>query len=203
MERILSMLGLAHKAGRVEIGEEPVGSAARAKKARIILVAGDAAASSVRRAMSFASAGNCLCLVIPAKKDELGRALGRTSCAMAAVTDIGFADAVAKKLAALEPERFTDAAQRMAVKAQRARERRQEQLAHEKNLRTGKKKAGKPPEKSQSPEKAVRHTEKKTSRPGPKDRSAAVRKRRKEQAQIRFAGSRPVKKGKGSGRKNP
>ena len=52
MERILSMLGLAHKAGRVEIGEEPVGSSARAKKARVILGASDAAAGSVRRAMS-------------------------------------------------------------------------------------------------------------------------------------------------------
>ena len=68
MERILSLLGLAHKAGRVEIGEEPVGSAARAKKARIILVAGDAAASSVRRAMGFANTGSCLCLVIPATR---------------------------------------------------------------------------------------------------------------------------------------
>lgn len=138
------MLGLAHKAGRVEIGEEPVGSAARARKARIILVASDAAAGSVRRAMSFANTGNCLCLVIPATKDELGRALGRTSCAMAAVTDIGFADAVAKKLAALEPEKYESAAERMAVKAQRARERRQEQLNHEKNLRTGKKKRRSP-----------------------------------------------------------
>ena len=71
MEKILSMIGLAHKAGRVEIGEEPVGSAARAKKARIILVAGDAAASSVRRAMGFANTGSCLCLVIPASKEEL------------------------------------------------------------------------------------------------------------------------------------
>ena len=106
MERVLSLLGLAHKAGRVEIGEEPVGSAARAKKARIILVAGDAAASSVRRAMGFANAGSCLCLVIPATKEQLGRALGRTSCAMAAVTDIGFADAVTGKLAALDPEKF-------------------------------------------------------------------------------------------------
>ena len=132
MERILSLLGLAHKAGRVEIGEEPVGSAARAKKARIILVAGDAAASSVRRAMGFANTGSCLCLVIPATKEQLGRALGRTSCAMAAVTDIGFADAVTGKLAALDPEKFQSAAQRMTVKAQRARERRQEQLAHEK-----------------------------------------------------------------------
>ena len=122
MEKILSMIGLAHKAGRVEIGEEPVGSAARAKKARIILVAGDAAASSVRRAMGFANTGSCLCLVIPASKEELGRALGRTSCAMAAITDMGFADAIAKKLAALDPQRFGSAAERMAVKAQRARE---------------------------------------------------------------------------------
>ena len=44
MEHILSMIGLAKKAGRVEIGEEPVGSAARSKHARVILVASDAAA---------------------------------------------------------------------------------------------------------------------------------------------------------------
>ena len=146
MERILSMLGLAHKAGRVEIGEEPVGSSARAKKARVILVASDAAAGSVRRAMSFANTGSCLCLVIPAQKDELGRALGRTSCAMAAVTDVGFADAIARKLAALDPERFESAAERMAVKAQRARERQAEQLRHGKNLRRGKRRAKPAPE---------------------------------------------------------
>lgn len=211
MERILSMLGLAHKAGRVEIGEEPVGSAARAKKARIILVASDAAASSVRRAMGFANAGSCLCLVIPAKKDELGRALGRTSCAMAAVTDIGFADAVAKKLAALAPEKYESAAERMAVKAQRARERRQEQLNHEKNLRTGKKKAPKPappdqksrPEKEKAPAEGRRAPKrKKSGRPDAKTRSAAARQRQKKQARVRFEGSRPVKKGKGSGRKD-
>lgn len=51
MEHILSMIGLAKKAGRVEIGEEPVGSAARSRHARVILVASDAAASSVRRRM--------------------------------------------------------------------------------------------------------------------------------------------------------
>lgn len=41
-EQVLSLLGLAKKAGRVEVGEEPVGAAARAKKARVILVAQDA-----------------------------------------------------------------------------------------------------------------------------------------------------------------
>lgn len=203
MEKILSMIGLAHKAGRVEIGEEPVGSAARAKKARIILVAGDAAASSVRRAMGFANTGSCLCLVIPASKEELGRALGRTSCAMAAITDMGFADAIAKKLAALDPQRFGSAAERMAVKAQRARERKLEQLAHEKNVRMGKKRPPKPPEKSEPPEKEQRHPprEKSSSRPDKRERGAAARTRQKAQARTRFQGSRPVKKGKGSERK--
>ena len=203
MEKILSMIGLAHKAGRVEIGEEPVGSAARAKKARIILVAGDAAAGSVRRAMAFAGTGNCLCLVIPTTKEELGRALGRTSCAMAAVTDIGFADAVAKKLAALEPEKFTGAAERMAIKAQRARERKLEQLAHERNVRTGKKRPPKPLEKAAPPEHESRGggEKEKTSRPARKERGAAARSRQKAQARVRFEGSKPVKKGKGSGRK--
>ena len=101
MERILSMIGLAKKAGLVEIGEEPVGSAARAKHARVILVAGDAAASSVRRAYSFAQSGSCLCLTVDATKDQLGSALGRTSVAMVAVTDVGLAAAVAHKPAAV------------------------------------------------------------------------------------------------------
>ena len=42
MEQILSTLGLALRAGSVAVGEEPVGSAARAKHARLILVASDA-----------------------------------------------------------------------------------------------------------------------------------------------------------------
>ncbi len=154
MERILSLIGLAHKAGRVEIGEEPVGSAARARHARIILVAGDAAAGTVRRAQSFARSGECLCLIIPAEKDQLGRALGRSSCAMAAITDIGFADAVAKKLAALRPQEFSEASERMALKAQRARERQKEQLAHEKNVRQGKRRAKAPAEPAPERKKA-------------------------------------------------
>ena len=125
---------------------------------------------------------------------------------MAAVTDVGFADAIARKLAALDPERFESAAGRIAIKAQRARERRQEQLNHEKNLRTGKKKAENPapPDKKRQAEeeKDPAPGQKKNTRPGPKERSAAARQRQKSQARARFAGSRPVKKGKGSGRKD-
>ena len=137
-EHILSMLGLALKAGRVEVGEEPVGAAARAKKARVIFVAQDAAPSSVRRAQSFARTGSTLCVTLPAGKDTLGRSLGRTSVAMCAVTDIGFAQSLVQKLAVLDAA-YQDAADTLAVKARRARERKEEQLRHEKNLRQGKK----------------------------------------------------------------
>lgn len=139
MENILSMLGLAKKAGRLEIGEEPVGAAARARDARLILLASDAADNTVRRASHFADAGACLCAKIPADKDALGRAVGRTSCAMLALTDIGFAEAVAKKLAAVDEERYGEVAQRLSVKAARAAERKKEQAQHDKNVRAGKK----------------------------------------------------------------
>ena len=78
----------------------------------------------------------------------MGRQFGRTSVAVAAVTDVGLASAVVNKLAQLDPQTYGDAAERLELKAKRAAERRAEQQAHEKNLRTGKRKAKKaaPPE---------------------------------------------------------
>lgn len=197
-EHILSMLGLALKAGRVEVGEEPVGAAARAKKARVIFVAQDAAPSSVRRAQSFARTGSTLCVTLPADKDALGSSLGRTSVAMCAVTDIGFAESLVKKLAALDSETYQDAADTLSVKARRARERKEEQLRHEKNLRQGKKRvhAEKPAEPEPAP--PARPAAKRPSRPSSARRRAGRPKRRTEPPDRRFAGSLPVKKGKGS-----
>ena len=123
MDKILSLSGLAKRAGRVEVGEEPVGAAARARDARLILLASDAADNSARRAAHFAEAGACLLTRIGADKDALGRAVGRTSCAMLAVTDIGFAEAIAAKLAALDAVQYGELAERLSVKAARAAER--------------------------------------------------------------------------------
>ena len=137
---ILNMIGLALRAGRLEIGEEPVGAVCRARDCRLIIVARDAADNTFRRVRHFADAGQCLWISVPFTKDELGSAVGRSSCAMLGVTDIGFAEAIAKKLAAVDPEKFTQTAQQLAVKAQRAAQRRKEQQSHEKNIRTGGKK---------------------------------------------------------------
>ena len=140
MDNVLSLLGLAKKAGRLETGEEPVGAAARARAARLILLASDAAENTARRAKHFADAGGCLLARIPADKDAVGRAVGRASCAMLAVTDVGFAEAVAKKLAALDGAAYGALAEKLSVKAARAAERKEEQKRHDKNLRRGRRK---------------------------------------------------------------
>ena len=57
MDNILHMVGLALRAGRLEVGEEPVGAACRARDCRLILVARDAADNSFRRVRHFADAG--------------------------------------------------------------------------------------------------------------------------------------------------
>ena len=210
MDKLLNLIGLAQKAGRLAVGEEPTGAAARARDARLILVAADAAENSVRRVRHFADAGQCLWCRIGADKDALGRAVGRSSCAMLAVTDIGFAEAVAKKLAESDEAHYGEAAKRLTIKAARAAERRKELKQHEKNVRTGKKKPhqeepqpapaakAKSAEKSESkrPRGAVKHGRTRA------EREKAHRAAEKQRAARRFAHSRPVKKGKGSIKKD-
>ena len=144
-KRILSLLGLALRGGNLAVGEEPAEAAARAKDARVLLLAADAAAGTCRRAEHFAQAGQCLWLRTPFTKEELGRALGRTSVALAAVTDTGLASAVVRRLAEGDPVRYGEAAARLEVKARRAQQRRAEKLAHEKNVRQGKRRPARPP----------------------------------------------------------
>ncbi|MBR4098997.1 MAG: 50S ribosomal protein L7 [Clostridium sp.] len=145
---VLHLIGLAHKAGRLEIGEEPVGAVCRSRHAKLILLASDAAPNTCRRAAHFGQAGNALFLHLPFTKAELGFRLGRSSCAMLALTDSGFAAAIVEKLAVRDPEYYGPAAQQLRVKADRAYQRQREKRQHEKNLRAGKKKPWAPPPKA-------------------------------------------------------
>ena len=120
---ILSLLGLALRGGRLAVGEEPAALAAKAGQARLLLTASDAAGNTLRRAEHLAEEGHCLYLVLPFTKAELGRALGRGSAAIAALTDTGLAAAVAERLAQLDPERYGEIAARMDLKRRRAKER--------------------------------------------------------------------------------
>lgn len=208
---ILSLLGLALRGHNLVVGEEPVEAEARAKDARLLLLASDAADNTRRRVEHFALAGQCIWLQLPFTKAELGRAVGRPSTAIVAVTDIGLAAAVAHRLAELDPARYEEAAQRLDLKAQRAMERKAEMAAHEKNVRMGKYQAEKKAKAAES-EKAAQQTPKKAapaqqSRKDGKPRASRPSRpsrenRPKPKTKVdRFAHSRPVKKGKGSVKK--
>lgn len=139
MDNNLKLLGMARKAGRLEVGEEPVGGSARARKARLILLAADAAANTVRRATHFGEGAKIPVLATPYTKAELGSVVSRTSCAMMAITDAGFAASFAGKLAAQTPEEYGTAAQTLEKQAEKVLQRQREKRQHEKNLERGKK----------------------------------------------------------------
>lgn len=130
MDNIRSLLGLALRAGRLAVGEEPVAAASRSHKAYLLLLASDAADNTIRRASHYTQAGgNTICHTLPLTKEELGGCLGRASCAMLAVTDVGFAASLAQQLAKIDPETYGPARDVLVPKARRANKRRKETRA--------------------------------------------------------------------------
>ena len=141
MDNVLHMIGMTNRAGRLKIGEEPVGEACQQRASRLVMVAGDAAENTVRRVVHFAEAGQCLWIKIPYTKEELGSVTGRSICAMVAVTEIGMALAIVKLLAQQDKEQYGAVEEKLELKARRAEQRRQEQRSEDKSLsRQGKKK---------------------------------------------------------------
>ena len=136
MDKALNYLALARKAGRIELGEEPVGAAARAQKARLVVVAEDATDHTWRRALSFVSGSEQICLRVPYSKDLLGQAVGRSALALAAFTDPAMALAFVKALG--QPEKYTAALESLDKRTKRIQQRQKEAKAHDKNKRVGK-----------------------------------------------------------------
>lgn len=137
MDKALSLLALARKGGIAELGEEPVGGAARGGKAYVILVAKDASDHTWRRAKSFAAGTEQQCVRLPWTKDQLGAVIGRDTLAIAAITDVQMALALVAALP--QEESNKPALEVLTAKAAKARQRQQEAKAHRRNLRRGKK----------------------------------------------------------------
>ena len=137
MDKVMGYLALARKGGMAELGEEPVGGAARAGKAYAILVASDASDHTWRRAKSFAAGTEQQCVRLPWTKDEVGAAIGRDALAIGAITDVSMALALVQSLPQNESNK--PALEVLTKKAEKAKKRQQEAKAHQRNLRRGKK----------------------------------------------------------------
>lgn len=140
VDKALNYMSLARKAGRIELGEEPVGAAARANHARLVLVAADASDHTWRRAKSFVAGTQQQCIKVPFSKDQLGQAIGRTALAIAAFTDPALALAFVKALG--QPEKYAAVMESLNDRTQRISQRQAEAKAHARNKAMGGKKRG-------------------------------------------------------------
>ena len=125
-DKALKLLGLMRPAGAIEIGADRAAEAARSGRARALLLASDVSETAVRKAAYALEGKSALDLKLPFTREELSDALGVGDCTMAAITDMGFAEAFVKLLAAEDPERFADAAAVLAAKHEKMRRRRSE-----------------------------------------------------------------------------
>lgn len=135
MDKALNYLALARKAGLIELGEEPVGAAARAQHARLVVVAQDASDHTWRRAKSFVAGTQQCCIKIPFSKDEMGAVVGRTSLAIGAITDPALALAFVKALD--RKEDYAEVLEALEKRTKRVQQRKSEEKAHQRNKKLG------------------------------------------------------------------
>ena len=136
-KKSFDLLGLMRKAGAIEIGEANAGAACKDGKARLLILASDASDNACRRAEQFVSGRRTLLIKVPFSKEEISDKTGKPGCSMAAITDLGFANAFAKDLSETEPGLYAEAAKSLGARYGKAL-RRKKSTAVEKKKRQGK-----------------------------------------------------------------
>ncbi len=96
-KRILNMLGLAKRAGRIKSGSFSVETALRSREAKLVILAEDTA-PGIRKLITDKAAFRKTPILIWGSKDELGKALGQTDRSCLALTDDNFAGRIAEMI---------------------------------------------------------------------------------------------------------
>ncbi|MGM9539191.1 L7Ae/L30e/S12e/Gadd45 family ribosomal protein [Anaerovibrio sp.] len=94
-QKILNLLGMAQRAGRVASGDFAVTKAVQGRKARLLLVAADASEDTRKRYRQMAADAS-IELFYLGDRELLGHCIGKDFRAAVAVLDAGFANAIAK-----------------------------------------------------------------------------------------------------------
>ena len=137
MNNALGVLGLAKKAGLLEIGDESVNIASKRGKARLILSAADASDASKRHAQYYAESGGSPWVQLEFTKSELAEIIGRGAPGIVAVTDSGLAHSFLSKLAVSGMDGCENILEELRNDADNDARRRREAAARKRNNRTG------------------------------------------------------------------
>lgn len=95
--KVLSLLGLAQKAGKIKSGEFATEKAVKTNTAYVVVVADDASDNTKKKFSNM-----CLYYEVPifcfGSREDLGGAIGKEFRASLAVTDANFAKAIKKQM---------------------------------------------------------------------------------------------------------
>ena len=89
-DRILSLLGLCRRAGKMSLGNDAVIASIANGEARLVICAADIAENTRKKIALAARESSVPCLTLNRTKDNLGNAIGKY-CAVISVNDSGFA----------------------------------------------------------------------------------------------------------------
>lgn len=101
INKILSMIGLSKKAGRLLEGNERVIEASWTGRVSLIIIAEDLAEARRKNLQRIASESGTPYCILPVTMQELGERLGSRPVGILGVTDHGLATAIEKLVVAL------------------------------------------------------------------------------------------------------
>ena len=88
-QKLMSLLGLAQKAGKIVSGDFAVQGAIKSGKARMLIIAADAS-ESTKKEYQYLAASRNITIYCVLSKEQLGGAIGKALRAAVVITDEGF-----------------------------------------------------------------------------------------------------------------
>ncbi len=137
-DKALGLLGLMRRARAVELGTDSACDAVRDGKAKLLILSADINDNARRKAENVSNGRRVLVQPVHYTRAELASAFGLADCSMAAVTDIGFANALAKLLAADDAQRYGALSAELEKRSDKAARRKKEKTERADSKRNGK-----------------------------------------------------------------
>lgn len=137
-DKALGLLGLMRRARAVEPGTDNACDAVRDGKAKLLILSADINDNARRKAENVSNGRRVLLQSVHYTRAELASAFGLADCSMAAITDIGFANALAKLLNAADPQRYGELAAELEKRNEKAVRRKREKTQRADSKRNGK-----------------------------------------------------------------
>ncbi len=102
-DRLLSLLGLCRRAGKITLGNDPVIDSIVQKKAKLIIVASDCSQNTAKGILTTAHKNNVRTHIVPYTKEDISLAVGKYT-AVLSICDNGFAKKADTLICSLKEE---------------------------------------------------------------------------------------------------